>query len=95
MYIIFWLILQRAKESNPVLVDLHHIGSFGFDIDKMKFVDEWHISTKNGQETWGYAPRGDTCVMYDNFVRRERHTVVSITSIYGLLSHKIQAGSMK
>lgn len=60
----------------------------------MKFVDECHISTKNDQQTWGYAPRGEVCIVDDNFVRRERHTVVGIISIYEFLTRKMQAGSM-
>ena len=84
----------RAYEADPVLVCLHQLTLTGVPLDRLKFADEVHISTKNGALQYAYAPIGEQAVVDDVFVRRERATIIGVVTAYGMLAYAIKYGSV-
>ena len=85
----------RAMEADPVLVGLYYLGlrRRGIPRERLKFVDEVHVSTKNGVQTKGYSPVGVRCVVEDSFVRKQRTTCCGLVGINGMECHVMKPNS--
>ena len=94
-YIMFGYFQIQAKESDLVLASMFFLGleRRGVNLDNLKFLDEVSVSTKNGVQLMGRAPRGERCQVEDNFVRRDRATFCGILGRRGMVCHAAKYGS--